>query len=97
MKTIQHTPGPWKRTRRIAGGYTIKGKDFWPAVVLGDGPKNSGTAIANARLIAAAPKLLEALRGLVNCHTGAEWQTVEAQRQWWIAANKAIAEAEGRG
>jgi len=86
MKTVQHTPGPWKRVKRIGGGYTIKARNFYPAVALGDGRENKGVAIANARLIEAAPELLNALRGLVSCHTGAEWQTTEVQRRWWIAA-----------
>jgi hypothetical protein len=87
---FQHTPGPWKRARRIAGGYTIKARNFWPAVVLGDGRQNRGTAIANARLIAAAPELLVALRkcadrlGDMDC--GAELDE----------ARDAIAKATGR-
>lgn len=51
---------------------------------------------ADISLAAAAPELLEALRGLVNCHTGAVWQTTEARRRYWLAAARAIAKAEGR-
>jgi len=50
---------------------------------------------ANARLIAAAPDLLKALEGLVNCHTGAIWQTESVQRRHWIEAQDAIRAARG--
>ncbi len=55
---------------------------------------------ATARLIAAAPDLLEALRGLINCQEDPEFEDEyrgsphdNAMRQ----ARAAIAKAEGRG
>lgn len=50
---------------------------------------------ANARLIAAAPDLAEALEALINCHTGAPWQTVEVQRAAWLKAAEALRKAKG--
>ena len=49
----------------------------------------------SARLIAAAPEMYEALHRLINCHTGAPWQTIEVQRAAWMAARAALDKAEG--
>jgi len=95
----KHTPGPWAvRPQPFREGFkfAVCGEDFWPAAIFSDGRNNAGTAEANACLIAAAPELLYALRGLVNCHTGACWQTAEERRRWFLAADAAIAKAEGR-
>lgn len=95
----KHTPGPWSvrhQPYRDGFKFAVCGEDFWPAAIFSDGRSNAGTAEANAALIAAAPEMLDALRGLVNCHTGAVWQTAEAQRRWWLAAAAAISKAEGR-
>lgn len=61
MKT-QHTPGPWKHeaTRRRI---TAKSGTIIYKVSLGDDLREEE---ANARLISAAPELLEALGALVN-------------------------------
>lgn len=61
----QHTPGPWKNddgTIRSSCGVSIAAvlNIAWP---LGRKPENPE---ANARLIAAAPELLEALEGLLE-------------------------------
>ena len=56
-----HTPGPW-----TVGGDTqfMNQVEIWPAIgcAYGAGPE----VIANARLIAAAPDLLEALEDLIG-------------------------------
>ena len=67
-----HTPGPWAivETECMKGfPYRIDGSStdetptgFSPCAVYGDGKLNAGVALANARLIAAAPQLLTALR-----------------------------------
>src|SRR4051812_31379349 len=60
----QHTPGPW----RVDGRFVMASKGAGAiAETFPHGPgKTAGTAEANARLIAAAPELLEALKLLAN-------------------------------
>ena len=83
------TPGPWRyeaatKTIRSKSNYWLATMDSW------DGAVDHG---ANAALIAAAPDLLAALRGLVA------WS--ELMGGWespaWRAAEAAIARAEGNG
>ena len=53
----KHTPGPWKITHSEVNGYRVSDSTGWGvAVVLKDTNDE-----ANARLIAAAPQMLEAL------------------------------------
>jgi hypothetical protein len=49
--------------------------------------------MAISQLKKSAPRLQRALIGLVNCHTGAKWQTVEVQRVHWVEALAALAES----
>ena len=56
---LKHTPGPWTQDRNViedAAGNEIARVSY----------ERSGYVQANARLIAAAPDLLEALRALTN-------------------------------
>lgn len=58
----KHTPGPWQR----AGGFTIKaesGRHIAKVGALHLGPEED---LANARLIAAAPDLLEAAECILS-------------------------------
>lgn len=69
MSTHKHTPGPWRVARQnpspTTGEWMVSGaKPGYLAEVRDCG---SGDVQANARLIAAAPELLEA------CQTFAEW------------------------
>ncbi len=86
MSTL-HTPGPWRDVdgRIFSDGYLISGAPI--ATV--HKRKASGQYEANARLIAAAPELLEALRGLVSIYST---DSTEAEV---IDARAAIAKAEG--
>jgi hypothetical protein len=68
MKKISYTPGPWfvKENMPHGGGIGI-GPDYDDS---GDSPHaiitfNGGESEANARLIAAAPEMLEALQDIV--------------------------------
>lgn len=93
---MTHTPGPW----RVApddtsfGGYVaISGGDHFGlaevVVELGGKPYPDGEA--NAKLIAAAPEMLEALRALVD-DVESKWGDPHTLRH----ARATLAKAEGR-
>lgn len=96
-KSVEHTPGPWtvgdfddcgslSAQGSCGGGYEVDGPDRGP-----HGYKNQ----ADAKLIAAAPDLLEALRALVEEHDAPRYGTHEKRANDWAAARVAIAKAEG--
>ena len=88
----KHTPGPWSADECRSGFAVYAYKSGEAVVQTEDDEGRYGTIAneANARLIAAAPELLDALR-LVLAHdgalTGADWTAIRA----------AIAKAEGEG
>lgn len=93
----KHTPGPWY----AVGGMVEIGNDELPDVctcdpqLFGQGhlPTTPEREYANARLIAAAPDLLEALKGMLSRTDGqAIYNFMEPQRE---AARAAIAKATG--
>ena len=67
MSVTKHTPGPWTH---IPGGFTIKAPSdhhsFQLIASLSTGMKTRSEVEANARLIAAAPDLLEALQTIAG-------------------------------
>ena len=73
MGVAQHTPGPWTSIQgtptRESGGYwsvsvfSLSKAKIRPARAQGEKPEE---ALANARLIAAAPELLSSMRGLLD-------------------------------
>jgi hypothetical protein len=71
--TIKHTPGPWHHTGREFNDVRDS-DDELVAVALhlrvGQPERSVQEAAANARLIAAAPDLLNALRDMVDAATG---------------------------
>jgi hypothetical protein len=75
-----HTPGPWRST-----GYQI----FSGTVLVASQPACDPEGMANARLIAAAPDLLEALKFVLSAHG-------EQLHDAFDDAHKAITKAEGR-
>lgn len=88
----KHTPGPWKVTRNNTGVRSVD------AHVCRVWMLRNGHGVANARLIAAAPDLLEALKILSDypiaggyalgpCISECDMKEIRA----------AIAKAEGRG
>lgn len=94
--TTQHTPGPWLRTQG-SGRFYIKTDDE-TSQSLATVFSNKGDfgcisnpdyekAKANARLIAAAPELLEA------CQTFSEW--LRREDEGWVSANKDRSTPEG--
>lgn len=98
-----YTPGPWKTQTHIpldrleiqdAGGRRI-------AVRAMDFQMSAKTHDANARLIAAAPELLAALKRLRDdvqtAHVGADERCKDCAVCWSLElADAAIAKAEGR-
>jgi hypothetical protein len=84
----EHTPGPWT----VEGPVALRGGDYWSVILPGlEEPIDlyaADNGEANARLIAAAPDLLEALQEIIK------WNEV----QHWFnfnAARAAIAKATG--
>jgi len=75
----QHPPGPWTVDRINAGFYDITSEprgEKWSAVCtvksngLGQRPVAADECESNARLIAAAPDLLEAFQAALRRHDG---------------------------
>lgn len=106
---MKHTPGPWKAEFWDYGDelwFGGSGAGMWsigPAYLGGDGPEKEGLERmeADARLIAAAPDLLAALKTfvaeyveLVESGDAGFWDAEEEAKV--IAARAAIAKAEGR-
>lgn len=95
IEKTAHTPGPWtvahypnsRQTRVTAPG----GVEFLETASPGI---STDTWNANLRLVAAAPELLVALRGLL-AHLES-WKTIEVEGEWMAVARDAIAKAEGR-
>jgi hypothetical protein len=100
-----HTPGPWKAGRNSAYWEVCterhrleKGIPYSVADVCASDPNNpdGGLQEANARLIAAAPDLLEALIHMVSVAERDGWQTATTGRQLFLwDAKVAIAKAKG--
>ena len=61
----KHTPGPWELKRPRRG--TL---EDWKVEAIGGQIKASAFCAADARLIAAAPLLLEVLELFVDCYPG---------------------------
>jgi hypothetical protein len=62
------TPGPWEIDERFPGSYAIEPNVAWLGA---SSSHQNGENLANARLIAAAPELLEALEEMARfCQTG---------------------------
>ena len=102
-----HTPGPW-----ILDGFEVSGEisgaaicrvleaDDFPCVEEGTEADVQAECEANARLVAAAPDLLEALRKLMALNDnrgtfGGELYQDRVDRAW-DEARAALAKAEGR-
>jgi hypothetical protein len=99
MSESKHTPGPWNAEPMTGRGAWVKGSSGeWAALSCGD---TDTTAEANARLIAAAPELLEALNKIISRHSelvcsgDCGFWDVEDEEKMKLARS-AIAKAEGR-
>lgn len=108
MSETKHTPGPWEVRIDDASMPRVAAGLFVIAIVYGTTPSRKGRAKdldANARLIAAAPDLLDALQILTNEAQGfmsqalAETHGVTNMRVLSLRIDEAriaIAKAEGR-
>lgn len=88
-----HTPGPWQAT----GAEPADGVDCWWLIGADrrdigtiNGGQGDATPQANARLIAAAPDLFDALEGMLEMH-GSDIEEAAARQK----ARAAIAKARG--
>ena len=93
MKNAKHTPGPWKSYEDdgFINLMVVDAEGYYIAEAMGRTKKNME---ANARLIAAAPELLEALEKLCN-----RWQgdtELYAHGEEIKAGRAAIAKAKGQ-
>lgn len=81
-----HTPGPWtvEDARRVLGS-----TDYGRSVM------RDAEVEANARLIAAAPDMLEALRGVSRFMKTTKVVTRDEAERVYDAVDAAIAKAEG--
>lgn len=88
----KHTPGPWHHVMdgfRITIGNKKTGRTTTPHnYMVAEIPDNSFIAEANARLIAAAPELLEALEDILSSGIG-------LSNRLDLKARAAIAKAKG--
>ena len=75
MSTFKNTPGPWRYCKTNEGHMIAGAKPGYLAEVRDCG---SGDVEANARLIAAAPELLEALTEIVAAADGDGWKQLDA-------------------
>lgn len=106
MTQTTHTPGPWWPIQTMTGSWYVNTRrDNQPedappspygatvAGFVGDRTeaRTSGNEAANARLIAAAPDLLAALRSVLNYANLGAYERADAMQ----AARTAIAKATG--
>ena len=95
MSEAKPTPGPWKAERiDNSSCFDIKCECGFFIATCHDGVRGESNAIANARLIAAAPELLEALKACAAVCTGATMNKrglISALEQ----ARAALAKCEG--
>lgn len=92
MSESKYTPGPWETTQTLRGVKSFKTMvsafpgEGSPIPICTASPSDTGEA--NARLIAAAPELLEALKELIR-----NTRPIRPLSQHWAAAEAAIAKA----
>jgi hypothetical protein len=96
-ETAQHTPGPWRHEQGAFGLYisALWQDDVRKRIRVADMPAEEmdPETEANARLIAAAPELLEALRRFANAMEQRSYPELQGVASDAFAA---IAKAEGR-
>lgn len=106
MSESKHTPGPWQVCGTRHTGDLKIGRDARLHMVGPDGDAvaavffdmKTGRGFRDARLIAAAPELLQALKGLLADIE--DYQRINnlggENNHWQVISRAAIAKAEGR-
>ncbi len=105
---MTHTPGPWDQHIRLdtddrsdpRGCYLAIGSDAWGefakvVVRMSHKDEDSQMGLANARLISAAPDLLEVLEALVSTLSANDEDGLTEFAEPMVAARAAIAKARG--
>lgn len=102
VEQAAHTPGPWwvqDNTEQDGVGHQLRVDSACGAVAdCGRTPFVDDEMRANARLIAAAPEMLEVLEELVFWHENKHIRakgTNEKKRDAWLAAKAVISKATG--
>lgn len=96
----KHTPGPWIAkdatlpNRAVTRWVILEPENGFTLADTGNADTDKKQDAANARLIAAAPDLLEALRSLTYQCLNPNFDNEEVWRKKIRAAEKAIAKAE---
>src|SRR5258708_1056556 len=98
---MAHTPGPWTLHRKYPSARIVAGEfEFLQTNGRGDNPD---VWLANARLVAAAPELLDALKQLMKAYESVLPGLAKIAVQDYalindapVAAERAILKAEGR-
>jgi RNase P/RNase MRP subunit p30 len=101
---MRHTQGPWvaEKAKLDQGHIEIYSGSILVADVMSDDNSADGNGVLNARLIAAAPEMLEVLKAFVFIQTDAdllehEWEGCSGIDSCVLCmANKIIEKAEGR-
>ena len=104
--TTKHFPGPWEFVPKLTGSENHKGffvraekaarNGKWALAEVQPGDDNGKLGEANARLIAAAPEMLAALRKAAVLLAGTCLHAPELQpHETYEAVNAAIAKATG--
>lgn len=93
----QHTPGPWHRTNGYAFIHNALGGEVAKITSSIDSDAQMEEHEANARLIAAAPELLDALKRMTEAAKDILGEPSTSEGYFDITeAEKLIAKAEGR-
>jgi hypothetical protein len=108
MSATKHTPGPWRWANDGGDGYAIhsSSKKMSATVALVTARVGSETAIADSRVLAAAPEMLAALHTLRKLYGAIDdalcmdprfpWESApQAYKDAWRSVRNLIRKAEG--
>lgn len=90
-----HTPGPWDKDYDYGHEFIISTSDGATVCEVASDGELESDAVANARLISAAPELLDALKIMVAAFVATNHKHDAAEYNCVIAARNAISKATG--